>query len=747
MAPVGEESAGLNRSEPWLVDLSSIRFVVLQLPRPRGLVSITLVTSTRGRARPLAPAFSVPDIRGESCMVATDIIKTTCPRDCYDCCGMAVVRKDGKIAKVLGDPNHAISRGALCGKCAIAYNGAWRDPSLRLSQPLRRAGPKGAGQFEPITWDEALQETASRLRSLIDQGEAASILHTHYTGTVGLIGGWYPIRLFHRMGATEVDPDTVCNKAGHMALELAFGDSLQGFDPRTAAQARTIVIWGGNPSSSAPHQDKVWVGEARQAGARVIVVDPIGHGTARAADLHLKLRPGTDAALAFAFLHVLRAKGLVDQAFLDAHVLGADELTPAIEAMPPSRAALLCDVPTEAIEAAAVAYGEGPSLLWLGQGVQRQPQGGNIFRALAALVAFSGNLGRPGTGFLYMNGSGVRGINMAMLTVPSLASTTPAQVSHMDLAATLENPSRARALINWNNNPAASSPEQGRLRQALQRNDLFHVAVDLFHTDTTAYADIVLPAASFLEFDDLVLSYFDLTLSAQVKAGEPPGEALPNQEIFRRLAAAMGYDEPALFEPDRELIARLLAQTPYTGSFEDLSRVGTVTVFPEPRVQFADFSFATPSGRIEIASARAQEQGLPRLPEPRADERPPQGRLRILSPASPWLMNSSYGNDVTLRRRLGPPTVTMHPDDAVRAGLSEGDAVVLANEVGRLPVAVTISEAAQPGMGIVHKGRWPGASAGGANVNVLVSGLKSDIAQSTTVHGTEVELLRVEAAE
>lgn len=679
-------------------------------------------------------------------MTTTETVKTTCPRDCYDACGIVVNKRNGVIANVLGDPDHHITRGALCGKCAIAYNGAWRDPALRLTMPLKRIGAKGRGEFTPISWDAALSEIAARLQGIAGQGHARSILHTHYTGTVGLIAGAFPNRFFNRIGATEVDPDTVCNKAGHAALELVFGNSLEGFDPRTAWDSRAILIWGANPSHSAPHQDKFWLKEARAQGAKIIVVDPIGHDTATAADIHLKLRPGTDAALAFALLHALDTQGLIDREFLSAHTIGWEELLPAIQAMTPVRAEELCGVPAALIEQAAAIYGQGPSLLWLGQGAQRQPQGGNIFRAAAALVAFTGNLGKQGAGFCYMNGTTARGIDMAMVIEPSLARDGTGSVSHMDLAATLEDVDKARAFINWNNNPAASSPEQGRLRRALQRDDLFHVAIDLFHTDTTAYADIVLPAASFLEFDDLVLPYFDLTLSAQVKATEPPGEALPNSEIFRRLAAAMGFNEPELFETDAALITRLLADTPYRGGFADLAKVGTVSLFPEPQIQFADLAFATPSGKIELASARAEKQGLPRLALPHADPPPAAGSLRILSPASQWLMNSSYGNDKVIRRRLGPPTVTLHPDDAKANGFAEGDPVLLANETGQLALAVTLSTAAQRGVGIIHKGRWPGAAPGDANVNALVSARKSDMAESTAVHGTEVRLLRPEGA-
>ena len=670
------------------------------------------------------------------------VVKTTCARDCYDTCGIAVHTRDGVITKVLGDPDHPVSRGKLCGKCAIAYNGAWRDPELRLTSPLRRTGEKGSGTFAEISWDEALAEIAARLRGLIDRGEAHTIVHTHYTGTVGLIGIAFPLRLFARMGATEVDPDTVCNKAGHAALELTFGTSLTGFDPRTAKDSRCVVIWGANPSHSAPHQDKVFVERAAKAGAKVIVVDPIGHETAAAADIHLKLRPGTDAALAFAFLNVMREHGLVDHEFLDAHAVGAKALYEEIDSMPPSRAETLCGVPAEMIEAAAIAYATGPSLLWLGQGGQRQTYGGNVFRALAALVAFSGNVGKPGAGFLYLNGPGGRGIDMDTVTMPELARGKIPSISHMDLAPTLERPDRAKALVTWNSNPAASSPEQRRLRKALARDDLFHVAVDLFHTGTTAYADIVLPAANFLECNDLILSYFDLTLSAQVKAVEPPGLALPNHEIFRRLAKAMGYDDPGLFESESSLIERLLAQTSYPGSFADLAKAGTVTMFDEPQIQFPDLAFPTPSGRIELANDAAVELGLPRAPTAHADEKSARGFLRIISPSSAWLMNSSYGNDPVIRQKLGSPSVLLHPADATDYGFADGDSAVLVNETGRLDVSVMISEAAQPGVGIVYKGQWPTTTMGDANVNVLVAGRKSDVAENTTVHSTEVRLER-----
>lgn len=676
-------------------------------------------------------------------MPSETIIKTTCARDCYDACGIAVHTRDGSITKVIGDPEHPVSHGKLCGKCAIAYNGAWRDPALRLSSPLRRAGPKSEGKFVAISWDEALAEVSERFRQLVAQDNAHTILHTHYTGTVGVVNIAFPLRFFHRLGATEVDPDTVCNKAGHAALDLTFGTSVVGFDPRTARDSRCILIWGANPSHSAPHQDQRFIAEAAAAGTTIIVVDPIEHATAAASDMFLKLRPGTDAALGFAFLNVMKTNGLIDWEFVDAHVLGAKSLMETIDRTTPAVAEKLCGVPADLIEKAARAYAEGPSLLWLGQGVQRQTYGGNVFRVLSALVAFSGNVGRPGAGFLYLNGPDRRGIDMDTVAMPELARGETPSISHMDLAATLEQPELAKALVTWNSNPAASSPEQRRLRKALMRDDLFHVAVELFHTDTTSYADIVLPAASFLECNDLVLSYFDLTLSAQAKAVDPPGDAVPNHEIFRRLAGAMRYEEPALFESEADLIERLLEQTPYAGSFTDLAAVGTVTLYDEPQIQFPDLSFPTESKRIQLANDAAVELGLPRAPTAHADERPQPGFLRIVSPASAWLMNSSYGNDSVIQKKLGAPSIILHPEDAAQYGVSDGDPIVLVNDIGRLTLTVTVSEIAQPGMGIVYKGRWPGTTDADANVNVLVSGRKSDLAENTTVHSTEVRHERV----
>jgi len=664
-----------------------------------------------------------------------EVVLTTCPRDCYDACGITVMKRDGAIRHVRGDPDHPVSRGKLCRKCSIGYNGAFLDPQARLTRPLRRTGSKGEGQFEPVSWDEALGEVAERLRQVEGSPGAHTVLNAHYTGTFSLLAFFFPLRFFHRLGATEVDPDTICNKAGHVALEYVYGTSLVGFDPLTARDSDCILVWGANPSASAPHAHDHWLPEAP---ARVIVVDPVRTPTAETADLHLQPFPGSDAALAFALLHVIAREDLVDEGFVRKHTVGWEALEPLLADCTPEWGEDTTGVPARLIEEAAEIYGAGPSLLWLGQGLQRQRTGGNVIRACALLPAVTGNLGKPGAGFLYLNGTESRQIDEEYLAAPHLGPAAPDPISHMELVGCLEDPARSQALFCWNINIAASNPQQGRLHEALRRDDLLTVAIDLFPTDTTDFADYVLPAASFLEFDDLVASYFHLTLSTQVRAAEPMGEALPNMEIFRRLARAMEYREPELYESDVELIETVLGRSGVGEDFASLAAKGTVPIADEPVLQFADLRFPTPSGRVELASARAEADGLPRVPLPLADPRPASGRLRLLSPASPWLLNDSFANDAKIARRIGPATVALHPDDAAERGLAEGDEAVVANETGRLRLLVTVSDAVPRGVAYSPKGRWPKREPARANVNALNPGESADMGESTSVHGVEV---------
>lgn len=675
-------------------------------------------------------------------MATQTFVKTTCPRDCYDACGVLVkMASDGGVS-IVGDPDHDMSRGKLCGKCSIAYNGVWRSKSERLSRPLKRVGPKGCGTFTAVSWDTALSGIAERLQGILDADGGQAVLQTHYTGTCSLIAGIFPLRFFNRIGATEVDPDTVCNKAGHVALQLAYGESTRGFDPRTITSSRCVLVWGANPSSSAPHVHEHWL-----LGHHVpkIVVDPIRHTTAAAADIHLQLFPGTDSALAFAMLAAIRSAKRLDRGFLDTQCVGWDAIEAQLDTCTPAWAEATTGVPAALIEKAALLYARGPSLLWMGQGFQRQTYGGNAMRSVALLPAATGNIGKLGAGFLYLNGWDTRGVDGGYLSASDL-NADPRSVSHMDLSARLED-AGTKALFTWNNNIAASSPEQKRLLKALTRDDLLQVTVDLFQTDTADYADFVLPAASFLEFDDIVMSYFNHTLSAQVTALPSPGEALPNQEIFRRLAGKMGFNERELFETDQEIIETILSQAQPGLDFETLAAKGTVHTSAEPTVQFATHDYKTPTGKIEITGERFIEAGLTLAPTPLAEQRPAPGEFRMLSPASEWLMNSSYANDDKIARRLKTCDAWLNPLDAATIGASEGSLLQIQNKSGTIELRVGLSADVPCGVLLAPKGQWPKASASHANINVLNPGDKSDLAQSCAVHSINVTIAMAPSAQ
>ncbi|MBK8956913.1 MAG: molybdopterin-dependent oxidoreductase [Proteobacteria bacterium] len=667
-------------------------------------------------------------------------IKTNCPRDCYDGCGIVVEKRAGGRHRVLGDADHPVSRGKLCSKCAVAYNGVWQDPNARLQFPLKRIGRKGGNDFVRISWDEALTTVARHMRAAIDTHGPQSILHTHYSGTLSLIGYLFPNRLFNYIGASEVDPDSICNAAGHTAWTLLYGSSIQGFDPRTARDARCILVWGANPSHSAPHAHEHWLAEAP---GKVVVVDPLRTETAAAADLHLQPRPGTDAALAFSLLHCLKRNGHFDDDFIARHTLGIDEIELDIECATPAWGEAQTGVPAADIMAAADIYGAGPSLLWCGQGLQRQATGGNVMRAIGLLPALTGNVGKPGAGFYYLNVTPLfAGVDLGWLGGGQLASREIRKVSHMELAARLEAPDEFKVFFSWNTNPLASAPEQSRLRAALNRKDLFMVVSDLFMTDSARHADIVLPAASFLEYDDLTFSYFHLTMGAQAKVDEPLGEALPNAEIFRRLARALDFDEAALFESDRALLDAMMAQMQLGYDFDELKRRGHFTLGDSPQIWYADRQFETPSGRIEIASEQAVAMGLPRAPRPWADTPPPDGHFRLLTPASKWLMNDSYANDPHIVERSGPAALHINPSDAVRIGVREGATVTVGNDTGELRLVARLDENVLPGTVLSYKGRWPSLEGNHMNVNFIHPARAADMAGSTSVHSTVVRVAR-----
>ena len=669
-----------------------------------------------------------------------EIIKSNCPRDCYDGCGVLVHLEDGKQPRVTGDPDHPVSRGTLCGKCGISYNGVWQDENARLLTPLRRTGPKGSGQFEPISWDNALATIAQKFNGVINEKGAEAILGMQYSGTLSMLAYMFPNRLMHKLGAARVDYSTICNAAGSVAWHLLYGDgAAMGFDPRTARDASCILVWGANPSHSAPHMHKHWLNDSP---ARVVVIDPVRTATAAEADLHLQPRPGTDAALAFALLHALRENGSFDDSFIAEHCVGAPELEAEIERCTPQWGEQQTGVPAADILRAAEIYGAGPSLLWVGQSLQRQPMGGNVMRSAGLLPALTGNIGKPGAGFYYLNYTPfLIGGDPDYLEGAQLAAGETKIVTAMDLADRLLDPEEFKAFLVWNTNPLASCSNQRKLRQACAREDLFTVAIDCFATDTTGYADIILPAASFLEFDDLTFSYFNLCVGAQSKVREPMGEALPNQEIFRKIARAMKIDEPALYEEDMEVIGTLLQQMGRDHDFAELQRMGHFFVNDdEPVIFYEDLQFSTPSGRIEIASEQAEAMGLPRVPHAQVDPAPAQGQFRLISPASNWRLNDSYANEPKAAKRAGPAQLILCAQDAALIGVADGAPVSVSTDIGSIQLLARVDEMVLPGTVLSYKGRWPSLEPGGENLNFIHAGRKCDMAESTSVHGMLVSV-------
>jgi len=666
-------------------------------------------------------------------------VKTTCPRDCYDTCGMLVTPGANGRVRVAGDPDHAVARGALCAKCGVAYNGVFQDTDERLLTPLRRSGPKGSGQFTPVTWKDALDETATRLEAVIARHGAESVLTMNYSGTMSLLASAFPNRFVNAIGASVVDYGTICNRAGKIAWELLFGTASAGFDPRTAKDAACIVLWGANPAHSAPHAHRHWLGDSP---ARTVVIDPVRTATAADADLHLLLRPGSDAALAFALLNALAEIGAFDEAFIAAHVEGADEIRADILRCTPEWAAPVTGVPARDIRAAAAFYARGPALLWCGQGLQRQPGGGNVMRAAGLLPAMTGNVGKPGAGFYYLNDvAELAGVDYDYLEASALRNGRAVTVHALELADRLLSADEFRAFMVWNTNPLASAGNLSKLREACSRDDLFVVCIDLFLTDTARYADLVLPAASFLEFDDITAGYFHLNLGVQSAARPPLGDALPNQDIFRRLAAAMDLSASELFEDDADVLAQVLGQIGYPGSFDDLRQDGVFWLNGEdPVVAFADRRFPTPSGRIEVASARAESLGLPRCPTSDADLPPAEGRFRLLSPASAWRLNDSYANDPRLAQRSGAAELIVNPDDAAALGVATGAKLRVASPAGEVVLTAQVSDDVPRGTVLSYKGRWPSREADDASINLLYDGTAADMGESSAVHGVEVSL-------
>ena len=669
-----------------------------------------------------------------------------CPLDCPDGCSWWVTVDDhGRATGLRGNPEHPHTRGGLCIKVS-----PWLDfasDRSRLLHPLRRTGPKGNGEFEQISWEEALSTIAERFRSIIAEHGGNAIWPFTGTGNIGYLqGSGATPRFWHAIGAARHHL-SICATSGFLGLECTAGTTA-GMDPEDVVHVRTLLLWGTNTLTSNRH---LWpfVEQARANGARVVVVDPIRHRTAERADQHVAPRPGTDTALALGLAHVVAGTG-PDLAFLQARTVGWPEFSAMLAEHTPQRVAEICDVPADVI----VELGQriatvGPLAIKLGQGMQRHRYGGQAARTISCLPALTGDYGRRGGGLVYSTGPAF-GLNTTKLSRPELAPPDRRLLVMTRLARELDRDDPpVRALFISCANPVVSNPDQVRVRAQLARDDLFTVVFDAFLTDTARYADIVLPSTLQTEHTEVMESFGHLYLNWNEPAVAPPGECVSTTELMRRLARAMGCTQPALFASDVELAADLLDAPRWRDAgigVDELRAAGWVRVpGTEPYRPFDD-GFPTASGRFELASERAERDGHGRLPHhlpPREAAQGAPGTFALLAPASRFHVNSVFAGLDRNVERSGEPSVTICAADAVANGLTAGAVVRVANSRGAFLARLVIGSAARPGTALSTKGGWLRSFLGDGSINATVMERNSDMGAGAVFHDNRVSITTV----
>ncbi|HEV7573355.1 MAG TPA: molybdopterin oxidoreductase family protein [Thermoanaerobaculia bacterium] len=683
----------------------------------------------------------------------SEVIRAVCPHDCPDTCLMLVTVEDGRAIRIAGDPEHPMTQGFLCTKVARYLERTYHPD--RLAYPQIRVGAKGEGRFRRATWEEATSLIALRLNAIIasDDGPQA-ILPYSYAGTMGLVQGeGMASRFFRCIGASFLDR-TICSSAGSEALGLTYGARM-GTDPEAVPDAKLILLWGTNTLTSNPH---LWpfVRRAKANGARVICIDPIRTRTAAASDEHIPIRPGTDAALALGMMHVLFRDGLEDRQYLDEMTLGWQKLRDRVLAdYAPERVAHICRLPVETIERIARIYGTTrPTFIRLNYGLQRHAGGGSAVRAIALLPAITGAWNDAGGG-CQLSSSGTFALNTAAMERTDLGNhgARTINMTRLGEALTEIDDPPVKALIVYNSNPGSIAPDRENVLRGLRRDDLFTVVFEHFQTDTADYADVLLPATTQLEHDDLHKAYGHLYVTYNRRSIAPVGEALPNSEIFRRIAAAMSLDDPELRETDEALMRAALTGTGEVMNgvtFEALREHGSVRLnVPSPHLPFRQGTkVPTPSGRIEIESQQIAALGLDALPtyvapyesEERAPELAKRFPLALLSPPAHQFLNSSFVNVASLRRSAGKPTLEIHADDANARSIANGSRVRIFNDRGTFTADAVVTDRVRPGVVSAQSVWWGRLTSDGANANQTTSQALTDIGRGATFYDNLVEV-------
>ena len=675
-----------------------------------------------------------------------------CPHDCPDTCSFVTTVRDGAAVRLQGNPAHPHTGGVLCTKVS-RYLERCAHPE-RLLQPLRRVGAKGEGRFEPVSWDDALDDIAARLRALAADtaaGGAETILPYSYAGTMGLVQGEsMDRRFFHRLGASQLDR-TICASAGAEALTMTLGGKV-GMRVEHFAESRLILIWGSNSIGSNLH---FWrhAQAARRAGAKLVCIDPRRSETADKCDEHIALLPGTDAALAFALMHQLIVEDLLDHDYIERHTLGWAALRERALQWTPARAAAVCGVPEAQIVALARDYGRiGPAAIRLNYGMQRVRGGGNAVRAVACLPALVGAW-RHRAGGLLMSASSHFPVDRAALQRPDLmpAGRPPRTLNMSRIGEVLAGDADAlgggppvRALVVYNSNPVAVAPDSASVVSGFAREDLFTVVLEQFRTDTADHADYLLPATVQIEHWDIHTSYGHTDVLLNRPAVAPRGAARSNAWVFRELARRLDFDEPC-FRDDDETLCRS-AFAPGVVDFDRLLAHGFASL-ALPEAPFAEGRFPTPSGRCEFWSDRLAARGVDGLPDHLPNHEPigssTEFPLAMISPPARNFLNSTFVNVTSLRAIEVEPVLEMHADDAAARGIEDGAMVRVFNRRGEHRCRAEVSRRARPGVVNGLGIWWRKFGVDGTNVNQLTSQRLTDLGRAPTFYDCLVEVERL----
>ncbi|NRF66646.1 molybdopterin oxidoreductase family protein [Aquincola sp. S2] len=675
---------------------------------------------------------------------AAQVVRGACPHDCPDTCALKITVEHGRVTRVQGDPDHPPTHGALCTKVSRYPERTYHDE--RVLRPLKRIGPKGSGQFAPVGWDEALTDIAARLQAIAARDPQAIVPYS-YAGTMGMLQGEsIAARFFHTLGASLLDR-TICASAGGDALAATYGGKL-GMHLEHFVDSKLILIWGSNSITSNLH---FWTfaQQAKRNGAKLICIDPRRTETADKCHQHIALLPGTDGALALGLMHELIVNGWLDEDYIARHVDGFDLLREKALAWPPERTAQVCGIEAEVVRTLAREYATTrPAAIRLNYGMQRVRGGGNAVRLIAMLPCLIGAWKQRGGGLLLSASGWLKAHkNSAALERPDLlGDRRPRTINMSTIGDDLQRESspefgpRIEALIVYNSNPVAVAPQSPKVVEGFKREDLFTVVLEHFLTDTADHADYVLPATTQLEHLDVHGSYGHTYVLLNQPAVAPLGEAKPNTQIFRELAAHMGLAEPCLRDSDEQLAEQALIGVDMAA----LREQGWFKL-PVPELPFADGGFPTPNGKVIV---NAPGHGVPdfvpnyeaALSSPELAERYP---LAMISPPARHFLNSSFVNVKSLRAVEGEPLVEMHPADAASRGIADGALVRVFNDRGSYRCKAALNDRARPGVVNGLGVWWRKLGRDGTNVNELTSQRLTDIGRAPTFYDCLVE---VEAA-